>query len=173
MAQLVRVERVARGGKDLPPPFDVLAVEYLRQCMVRFQANHPMTVQELATSIGTLHQELVEDFRAVRRSADLLVVVCTGSAALGFAWLEDIDLEVARVSRLHIRPDSKLPCDARVVLAAVVDAARKAGCRRLRLLLDPFVPEDRHLYELVGFEALEETTVDPFFADVLELKLPM
>jgi GNAT superfamily N-acetyltransferase len=83
-----------------------------------------------------------------------LYLACRGGAAVGCAALRRFDADSGEVKRLYVQPAHRGGGLARALTAAVIDAARTAGYRRLLLDTLDRMDEARRLYVAAGFREI-------------------
>ena len=121
-------------------------------------------VQEYAESLGVdlsfqgFHRELSEFPRGyLPPRGALLLCDCDGELAGGVA-MRRLDDTTCEMKRLYVRPGFRGRGIGRTLAAAVIDAARAAGYRRMRLDTLPGMDDAQRLYRLLGF-----TDIDPYY----------
>ena len=92
-------------------------------------------------------------------AADITVVLVARDAdgePLGCGALRSLGDGVAEVKRMYVVPAARRRGVSRAVLAALEDAARERGYRRVRLDTGPSQPAARHLYDVTGYRSIPD-----------------
>jgi GNAT superfamily N-acetyltransferase len=95
-----------------------------------------------------------------------LLLASDTDGAAGIACLQPISAEVGEVKRMYVRPRARGTGLGRRLLAGLLDAAREAGYRGVRLDSARFMDAAHALYRSAGFrdiEPYEESEVPPEF----------
>lgn len=95
-----------------------------------------------------------------------LLLASDSEGAVGIACLQPIGQEVGEVKRMYVRPRARGTGLGRELLAGLLDSAREAGYRSVRLDSVRFMHAAHALYRSVGFTdigAYKESEIPPEF----------
>jgi len=90
---------------------------------------------------------------------------------LGCGGLKRLDEETVEIKRLYVAPDGRRRGVARAVLAALEDAARELGYRRVRLDTGDRLPEAVALFGSSGYTPIDDYNANPYAAHWFEKTL--
>ena len=90
-----------------------------------------------------------------------LLIARAGEAAAGCVALRPLDDGACELKRLYVHPPYRGGGLGRLLAAAVLDEARRAGYRRVRLDTVPGMEAAQALYEQLGFREIAPYTANP------------
>jgi ribosomal protein S18 acetylase RimI-like enzyme len=101
----------------------------------------------------------------------LLLAMYEGRAA-GCIALRRIDKKICEMKRLYVRPQFQRKGIGRALAEAIIERAKTAGYKQMRLDTTPTMDAARGLYESLGFEEIEAYRYNPLKGAVfMELSL--
>lgn len=153
---------LAQASPDTGRP-DVRAIfaEYLQWADAECEAKMGITFDtqaEVERDLRQLSKYLPPDGQLLLARDDGEIVGCVA--------LRRIGPDMAEIKRMYVRPAYRRKGVGRALLAAVMDNARQAGYRTLRLESPPIFTAAHALYRAHGFQDIEpypETDIPPEF----------
>jgi ribosomal protein S18 acetylase RimI-like enzyme len=101
-----------------------------------------------------------------------LLLAMYKNEAAGCVALRRIDKTICEMKRLYVRPQFQRKGIGRALAEAVIERAKKAGYKQMRLDTVPTMDAARDLYESLGFEEIEAYRYNPLKGAVfMELSL--
>ena len=90
------------------------------------------------------------------------VVIYEDGAPVAGGGVKRLSDDVGEIKRMYVAPEARSRGLARMLLAALEDAARALGYARVRLDTGPRQPHARALYESTGYREIERYNDNPF-----------
>ena len=126
----------------------------------RVEPTHPDAVallDAMETELTGIYGPLTIDRTPPARPNDLaaFVVVYEGDAPVAGGAVKRLGDRLGEIKRMYVVPDARRRGHARVLLAALEDAARDLGFDRVRLDTGPEQPHAQALYESAGYGSID------------------
>ena len=131
-------------------------------------------VQSLDVDLGfqNFDQELSEFPANYLPPAGALLLADHGQRLAGSVAMRRLDQRTCEMKRLYVRPDFRGFGIGRVLADAIIDAAKDAGYRRMRLDTLPGMGDAQRLYGILGFREIPAYYENPIAGTrYLELEL--
>jgi GNAT superfamily N-acetyltransferase len=125
--------------------------EYLMWCGERLTTDHGVVFDDVDATAAAHHREFARELPQLLGPRGRLLVARAGSEVVGVGALKPVDLTVAEIKRMYVRPHARGQGLGRAILERLLADASAVGYQVARLETATFMREAHALYLSLGF----------------------
>lgn len=130
---------------------DSLFRDYLAWLVVELRASHGIDLTE--ESVARAHREFRQEWPKLFGDRGRMYVATIDGEPVGVGTLKPVSEREVELKRLYVRPEARGAGVGRILMARLIDDARRMGYHAIRLETFSFMTHAQGLYRSFGFVA--------------------